>query len=89
MALGARGFHVVWVTIRGVMVTVGVGLAVGIVLALGAAQGLSSVLFRVSPTNPATLATVTVVLAVVAAVAALIPARRATRVDPSIVLRSR
>ena len=87
MALGARGPHVVWVTIRGVMMTVGAGLAVGMVLALGAAQGMSSILFRVSPNDPVTLVVVTVILAVVAAVAALIPARRATRVDPLVVLR--
>ena len=89
MALGARGPHVVWMTMRGVMMTVGVGLAVGIVLALGAAQGMSARPLPVSPTDPATLAMVTVTLARVAAVAALIPARRATRVDPSVVLRYR
>jgi ABC-type antimicrobial peptide transport system permease subunit len=87
MALGARGPHVVWVTIRGVMLTVGAGLAAGLMLSLAAAQGLGSVLYKVSPTDPATLAIVTVVLAVVAAVAALIPARKAIRVDPLVVLR--
>jgi predicted permease len=87
MALGAGGSHVVWVTIRGVMMTVGVGLAVGMMLALAAAQGMSAVLYKVSPTDPATLVIVTVTLALVAAIAALIPARRATRVDPLVVLR--
>jgi len=87
MALGARGAHVVWVTIRGVILTVGVGLAVGFMLALGAAQGMSNVLFRVSPTDPATLVVVTMILALVAVAAALIPARRATRVNPLEVLR--
>jgi predicted permease len=87
MALGARGAHVVWVTIRGVIFTVGGGLAVGFMLALGAAQGMSNVLFRVSPTDPATLVVVTMILALVAVAAALIPARRATRVNPLEVLR--
>jgi predicted permease len=87
MALGARGPHVVWMTIRGVMMTVGVGLAIGLVLAVSAAQGLTTVLYRVSPTDPATLVVVTIVLALVALVAALIPARRATRVNPLVVLR--
>jgi putative ABC transport system permease protein len=87
MALGARRSHIVWVTIRGVMMTVGVGLAVGVMLALAAAQGMATVLYRVSPTDPATLAIVTVTLALVASIAALIPARRATRVDPLVVLR--
>jgi predicted permease len=87
MALGARGSHVVWTTIRGVMLTVGAGLVVGLVLALSAAQGMSTVLFRVSPTDPVTLVVVTSVLALVALVAALIPACRATRVNPLVVLR--
>jgi putative ABC transport system permease protein len=87
MALGARGSHVVWVTIRGVMVTVLAGLAVGMVLAVGAGKGMSSVLYHVSPTDPVTLVAVTVILALVALAAALIPARRATRVNPLVVLR--
>lgn len=69
------------------MLTVGVGLAVGLLAALGAARALSSVLFNVSPSDPATLIVVTVVLTLVAAVAAWIPALRATRVDPAVVLR--
>jgi ABC-type antimicrobial peptide transport system permease subunit len=73
--------------VRGVMLTVGVGLAVGVMAALGAARALSSVLFNVSPSDPATLIVVTVVLTLVAAVAAWIPALRATRVDPAVVLR--
>jgi predicted permease len=87
MALGARGSHVVWVTVRGVLMTVGAGLIVGLVLAVSAARGMSAVLFRVSSTDPATLALVTVVLALVALTAAIIPARRATRVNPLVVLR--
>jgi len=81
------GPGVVWVMVRGVMLTVGVGLAVGLLTALGAARALSSVLFNVSPSDPATLIVVTVVLTLVAAVAAWIPALRATRVDPAVVLR--
>jgi ABC-type antimicrobial peptide transport system permease subunit len=87
MALGARGSHVVWMMLRGVMITVGAGLAGGLVLALAAAQGLTAVLYNVSPTDPVTLVVVTTVLALVAAVAACVPARRATRVNPLVVLR--
>ena len=87
IALGARGPGVVWVMIRGIMLTVGVGLAAGLVAALGAARALSNVLFNVSPTDPATLVVVTAVLALVAVMAAYVPARRATRVDPAVVLR--
>jgi len=87
MALGARGPHVIWMTLRGMMVTVAVGLAAGLMLSIGAAQGMSRVLYRVSPTDPVTLGVVTLVLGLVALVAALIPARRATRVNPLVVLR--
>jgi ABC-type antimicrobial peptide transport system permease subunit len=87
MALGARGSHVVWMTVRGVMMTVTAGLAAGLELSIGAAQGLTNVLYRVSPTDPFTLVVVTIVLALVALAAALIPARRAARVNPLVVLR--
>jgi len=87
MALGARGPHVIWMTVRGVMMTVAAGLVVGLMLSIAAAQGMSSVLFHVSPTDPVTLIVVTIVLALVALVAALVPARRATRVNPLVVLR--
>jgi predicted permease len=87
MALGARAPHVIWMILRSVMLTVAVGLVIGIVLAVGAAQGMTGILYDVSPADPTTLALVTVVLAFVAAVAALVPARRASHVDPLVVLR--
>ena len=87
IALGAHGPTVVWMMIRGVMVTVGAGLGVGLLAAFGAGRASSSVLFNVSPTDPATLIVVTAVLTLVAVVAAWIPALRATRVDPAVVLR--
>jgi putative ABC transport system permease protein len=87
MALGARGAHVVWMTIRGVMIAVAVGLVAGLALSIGVSQGLTNVLYRVSPTDPVTLGVVTLVLALVAFAAALIPAHRATRVNPLVVLR--
>ena len=87
IALGARGPVVVWVMVRGILLTVGSGLAAGLLLTLGSARALSNVLFNVSPTDPTTLLVMTAVLTLVAAVAAWIPARRATRVDPAVVLR--
>jgi ABC-type antimicrobial peptide transport system permease subunit len=87
IALGARGPGVVWVMLRGILLTVAAGLVVGLLAALGAARVLSNVLFNVSPTDPTTLVIVTAVLTLVAVVAAWIPALRATRVDPAVVLR--
>jgi ABC-type antimicrobial peptide transport system permease subunit len=87
IALGARGSLVVWVMMRGILLTVAAGLVVGLLAALGAARASSSVLFNVSPADPATLIVVTAVLSIVALAAAWIPALHATRVDPAVVLR--
>jgi ABC-type antimicrobial peptide transport system permease subunit len=77
----------VWTVIRGILLTVAAGVAVGLIVAIAAAQAMSSVLFDVSPTDPATLFAVSAVLALVAIVAACVPAMRTMRVDPATVLR--
>jgi predicted permease len=64
-----------------------IGAVVGIVAALGLSQFLTSLLFSVKPTDPATFFSVTGILAAVAAIACYIPARRAMRVDPIVALR--
>jgi ABC-type antimicrobial peptide transport system permease subunit len=66
----------------------GAGAIVGIVAALAASKLLSAMLFELSPTDPVALAGACGVLFVVIIVAAYAPARRATRVDPSIALRA-
>jgi putative ABC transport system permease protein len=63
------------------------GLAIGLAGALAASRLLTSLLFEVKPSDPATFAFVAVLLGVVALGACLIPARRATRVDPMVALR--
>jgi ABC-type lipoprotein release transport system permease subunit len=60
---------------------------VGIAGALAATRLLGSMLFQVSPMDPATFAAVAVGLMGVAALACLLPAMRATRIDPTIALR--
>jgi len=64
------------------------GVAFGLLGALGLARAMTGLLFQLSPTDPATLATVAGLLTSVAVVASYLPARRATRVDPLVALRS-
>jgi putative ABC transport system permease protein len=63
------------------------GLAVGLVCALIVTRLVAGVLYGVSPADPATFAAVVLALLVVALLACAIPARRATRIDPTIALR--
>jgi len=64
-----------------------VGVAVGLMGAVAATRLLTSMLFEVKPTDPATYAAVAAVLAAVALAASYIPARRAAKVDPLTALR--
>ena len=65
-----------------------IGLALGIGIALAAAGSLESLLFEVSPRSPAVFGVVGLTLLVVAVVASVVPAWRATRVDPNVALRA-
>jgi ABC-type antimicrobial peptide transport system permease subunit len=69
-----------------------VQLAIGVTLGLTGAyflsQALSSVLVQITPRDPATFAGITILLTLVALAACIIPARRATRVDPLVALRT-
>jgi hypothetical protein len=87
MAVGARGRDVVSMIVREGVVMTAIGLAAGVAVALGAARAMESLLFGVTPSDPATFTAVALVLLAVASVAAYVPARRATRVDPTIALR--
>lgn len=65
-----------------------VGIVVGLIVSWFGARVLGSMLYGVTPQDPVTLASVTVILVVVVAAATILPARRASRVPPSIALRS-
>jgi len=87
MALGASGRQVVrQVLARGLTLTT-VGLAVGVGVALATTKWIESQLFGVSPTDATTYVTATLLLFVISAAAALLPALKATRVHPTVVLR--
>lgn len=88
MALGAARRNVLGIIVgQGIMLTV-VGLAIGVVAAIGVTRYLNSVLFDVHPGDPITLLAVATILLLVALLACYVPARRATRVDPMVALRS-
>jgi ABC-type antimicrobial peptide transport system permease subunit len=87
MALGAQGASVVgWITSQG-LVLAGVGLAIGIAAALAMARVLSRFLHGVSPMSPTIYGACALLVLVVATFAAFLPARRAARINATLVLR--
>jgi ABC-type antimicrobial peptide transport system permease subunit len=87
MALGAQARDVLRLIVGQGMQPVVIGLFLGLGATLALAGLLASQLYEVSARNPALLAGTTFLLGAVALAACLIPARRATRVDPIVALR--
>jgi putative ABC transport system permease protein len=91
VALGAQRRDILKMVVGQGMALAGIGVALGLALALslafGLTEALSTILFRVSRTDPPTYALVPVVLTLVALVACYVPARRALRIDPMRALR--
>ena len=87
MVLGAKPLQVIWLFLRRGFIQLGIGLVIGFAGALGVGRLLQSLLVQTSPHDPATLATIVVVLTGVGVTACVWPARRATRLDPVVVLR--
>ncbi|HZR09615.1 MAG TPA: ABC transporter permease [Myxococcales bacterium] len=87
MALGADPRRVLGMVVGGGLRLASAGVVLGVLVALAATRALASLLYGVSTTDPLTLAATAAVLVVSAALASLIPARRATRVDPAVSLR--
>ncbi|HEY2168242.1 MAG TPA: FtsX-like permease family protein, partial [Candidatus Angelobacter sp.] len=88
MALGAQSHHVLWLVLRNGLMLALVGLVVGLGAALWLTRLVSSLLFGVTANDSATFAAVAAVTLLVALLACYLPARRATRVDPLMALRS-
>jgi putative ABC transport system permease protein len=88
MVLGAGEGDVVRLVLRQAVMVVGIGLAIGVAGALAVSRMLSSWLYGVSARDPLTFVATPVGLALVALLASYIPARRATKVDPAVALRS-
>jgi putative ABC transport system permease protein len=87
MALGARKLDAFKLIITQGMKLVLIGVALGVAIAFAATRVVSTLLFGVSATDPLTFIGISVLLVAVALIACLFPTRRATKVDPMIVLR--
>jgi putative ABC transport system permease protein len=88
IALGAQRRSVVRMVVGQVVRLVLVGTAIGLAGALALGRVIASVLVGTEPSDPAAIVSVAILLAVVAVVAAYVPARRASRIDPVLALRS-
>ena len=88
MALGAKSGDVIGMIFRQGVWQLGVGMTLGLALAAGVAQLTRVILFQVEPRDPVIFGGVVVVLTAAGLFACLLPARRATRVDPLTALRA-
>jgi len=87
MALGAPGRRLLWSVLWESLTLVGVGLAFGLPAVLAASRLVSGLLFGLTANDPLTILVSTLILLVVATLAALVPARRASKLDPLVALR--
>ncbi|MEO6222947.1 MAG: FtsX-like permease family protein, partial [Vicinamibacterales bacterium] len=87
MALGATGTTVVRMVLARASALVMIGVLIGIGLSMWASKFVGKLLFGLTPRDPATMTMAIVALVVIGAVAAWLPARRASRLDPTAVLR--
>ncbi|HTQ80822.1 MAG TPA: ABC transporter permease [Thermoanaerobaculia bacterium] len=87
MALGAQKSTVLGMILRQGSMQLGLGLGIGLAFAFLASRLLSDVLFQVKPNDPITFAGVCLALTSIALTACIIPAQRASRVDPLVAIR--
>lgn len=87
-ALGAQQTDILWLVIGQGMALALAGIAIGIAGALALTRVMKNLLFQIDATDPATFCGVAILFVVVAAAASLVPAWRATRVDPMSALRA-
>jgi predicted permease len=87
MALGAQRTNVLWMILRDGVLLVVLGAVIGIPVAFGVTRFVSSFLYGLTARDPATMVIATALLAAVTMIASLLPARRASKVDPMVALR--
>ena len=87
LALGAQPGSVIWLVMREVLVLLAIGLAVGVPAAIGLGRFVASQLYGIEPHDPSVAGLTVALLTIVSAAAGLIPAHRASRIDPILALR--
>lgn len=87
MALGAQRGTVLWLVMKEVLLLFGIGLAIGIPAAIGLGRLIANQLFGVQVNDPTVAGIAITLLVLVAALAGLVPAQRASRIDPILALR--
>jgi ABC-type antimicrobial peptide transport system permease subunit len=87
MALGAQRTNILGLVLREAMILVVAGLGLGAVGAVVVARLIATQLFGVTPADPVTIAAALLLMTAVAGIASIVPARRASAVDPMVALR--
>jgi predicted permease len=88
IALGGTSRDVLTLILRQSLRFVAIGLVAGVLVSLAMSRGLQALLFGVSPTDPLTYLVACALFAAIATLACYLPARRVTRIDPMVALRS-
>jgi len=87
MALGAQKYHVLLLVVRETLLLVGAGCAIGIPIAFASSRLIANMLFGVKATDIVTFLAILIIFAVTGVLAGIVPARRASRIDPLTALR--
>lgn len=88
LALGAQSRMLLWLVLRECLLLLVLGLAIGIPICLSSTRILNSLLYQLSPLDPMAISTATAAVALMTVAAALLPARRATKINPIEALRA-
>jgi ABC-type antimicrobial peptide transport system permease subunit len=87
LALGAQTGSVIWLVMSEVLLLLAIGLAVGIPSAMALGRFVSAQLYGIQPRDPVIAGSTVLLLTIVSVAAGLIPAHRASRIDPIMALR--